>query len=100
MRKFILPIIVITLVAFSGKFTADNSTASVNQVQGCYIFVDSKPIAEYEYLGTVEVRRVNYGSQYQPVRDALIKEAKKKYPSANGIVFHFFNGGRDKADAI
>lgn len=76
------------------------SIAEVNQVQGYYIFVDSKPTAEYEYIGTVKVSISFISEQYQSVRDALIKKARKEYPLGNGIIFHFHDGGTDKADVI
>jgi len=30
----------------------------------------------------------------------MIVEAKRKYPNAEGIIFHFVNWGIDKADII
>ncbi len=78
------------------------STAEVEQLQGLYIFTDSKPLMEYEYLGTVS----NKGSlglgdtQYSGVRDKLISRCKKDYPQADGIIFTFKSGGTDRADAI
>ena len=77
----------------------------MNQVNGCYLFIDSKPVSSYDYLGTVEISnkdlRKNPGSgQFQHLRDILIKKAKEKYPNAEGVIFNFHDGGIDKADAI
>lgn len=70
-------------------------------MQGLYIFTDCKPLYEYEYLGSVKNgARFAGSSQYQPVRDGLIKKIKSDYPQADGVIFHFVNGAADKADAI
>lgn len=78
----------------------DNNLAEVNQVQGFYIFVDSKPVQEYEYLGTVKSGLTFSSGQYQSIRDILVKKARKEYPLGNGIIFHFHDGGTDKADIV
>ena len=74
--------------------------AEVNQVQGVYIFVDSKPSMEYEYLGTVEMKGSWGSGQYQDVRDKLLKKLKAKFSQAEGAIFNFHDGGTDKVDAI
>lgn len=77
--------------------------AIVNMVEGYYIYVDSKPMKEYTYLGTVDGRGMSLGggsSQYIDVRNNLIKRAKKEYPRADGLIFTFVTGARDKVDAI
>lgn len=99
MRKLLFALILISLVAF--RSMNDNNLAEVNQVQGYYIFVDSKPVKEYEYLGTVKVTAWNVSSeQYQGVRDGLIKKARKEYPKGDGIIFNFSASGSDQADVV
>ena len=101
MSKVILTLFVFCSVAFSThKPTDEKSTASVNQYQGVYIFTDSKPAAQYDYLGTIEIKHSKLGPQYEPVRDEMIKQVKKKYPQADGAILHFANDAIDKADAI
>lgn len=79
----------------------DHSQATVSQLQGLYVFTDATPLAPYEYLGSVQNgTRLAGSSQYQPVRDRLIKKLKQEYPAANGVIFHFVNNAPDKADAI
>ena len=80
-------------------YEPQKKSAEVEQMQGCYIFVDSKPVMEYEYLGTVSAL-VGWSSQYQSIRDQLLRKAKKEYPNADGLIFHFNAGGADKCDAI
>lgn len=100
--KNLFLICAVSLAAFSFKYAYDvrSNTAEVEQMDGLYIFVDSKPVKEYDYLGTEKVG-VSMGSgQYRDVRDKLIKKIKKEYPQAQGILIHFAEGGADKADAI
>jgi len=100
-RNIILFIIFLLLVSFTANYEPRNSTAEVEQVQGCYIFIDSRPVKEYKYLGTCKYTIAWVGSgQYQDVRNRLIKRIKKEYPEADGIIFHFHDGGEDRADAI
>ena len=73
--------------------------AIVNRMENLYVFTDSTPVTEYEYLGTVKVSVV-WSGQYQNVRNSLIKKAKKKYPQAEGIILHMKAGGTDRADVI
>lgn len=100
MKKSILLLVAIVIIFSAFKTLNKNNIAEVEQIQGFYVFVDSKPVAEYEYLGTVK-NSVSFSSgQYQSVRDILIKKARKEYPLGTGIIFHFHNGGTDKADVI
>lgn len=82
-------------------YEANNSTAEVEQMQGLYIFSDSKPVKEYEYLGSVKSNTGGFGSpQYTGVRDRLIKNAKKKYPNGEGLILNLKTGSADLADVI
>lgn len=80
--------------------------AEVNKIKGFYVFVDSKPVGEYEALGEVvsddnkdpEIRKS--GAQYESVRDNLIKNARAANYTADGIILKFVNGGVDKAEII
>lgn len=110
MNKTLLPILfvfaILLSVGFSvGRIESGKSSAEASQIGGCYIFVDSRPLTPYDFLGTVELTpkdlRKNPGSgQYQYVRDLIIKKAKEKFPLTDGLIFNFHDGGIDKADAI
>jgi len=103
MKKIIFSIlIIICAVGFStNHYTSDKATATVNQVQGVYIFIDSKPVSEYQYLGTVDTKGITTTNpQYTVIRDKLISRIKKDWPTADGVIFSFNSGGRDHADAI
>lgn len=78
--------------------------SEVNKIKGFYVFVDSKPTAEYESLGEVKVdendAEIKKSTQYQSVRDNLIKNARAANYTADGIILTFVNGGTDKAEII
>jgi len=101
MNKIIF-IILFFAGSFTIKHTSDKATATVNQVGGIYIFTDSKPNSDYNYLGTVKSGGgFSFASpQYQPIRDMFIKKIKKEYPQADGIILYFVTGGADRAEAI
>jgi hypothetical protein len=96
----VLIILFAFLIGFSFKMKVDRSQAEVNQLGGFYIFVDSKPVADYDYIATVKAGITFTSGQYQPVRDLLIKKARKKYPNGDGLIFTFSNGGIDRVDVI
>jgi hypothetical protein len=102
MKKIIFATVLFIAVGFStNHYTSDKATATVNQVQGVYIFIDSKPVAEYTYLGTVDTKGIATDNpQYTIIRDKLIGRIKKDWPAADGVIFSFNAGGRDHADAI
>lgn len=104
MKKIILGCAIgISLTAIAAfrvaTYEPKKATGEVDQMQGLYIFTDSKPVLEYEYLGTVKAAFA-WDSQYQGVRDNLIKKAKKDFPNADGLIMQFKSGGTDKCDAI
>ena len=106
MKKSLLPVLTILFFLTSTAFFIDNyvvkkNTAEVDQIEGFYIFSDCKPVNEYEYLGTVSSNTGGFGgTQYEQVRDRLIKKVKKEYPKADAIILTLQYGRADKADAI
>jgi len=101
MKKIMFSILLIIVVGFSVKHNSAQATATVNQVNGLYIFTDCTPASEYEYIGSVKYNNALQGNpQYTVIRDQLIKRVKKDWPDANGVLFHFSSGSADRADAI
>jgi len=102
MRTALALLFFVAIMGFSPAPDGDNSLARVQKSNGLYLFTDSEPVAEYEYLGTVDIKRIGAFKtpQYTIIRDALIKELVKEFPEANGVIFHFVAGSADKADAI
>lgn len=68
------------------NYVASKQTANVNQKMGLYIFTDSKPVKEYEYMGTISAG-ITVNGYYDEVINSIIKRAKKDYPQAEGIIF-------------
>ena len=104
MKKILFGIIIgttlITLISAGiENYVVGKQTAHAERFQNVYVFTDSKPVMEYEYLGTIKGVMTLTG-QYQPVRDGLIKKAKKEYPGCEGVILHLVDGGIDKADVI
>ena len=104
MKKLILSFLIgVSFTALIGAGVVDyvvsKKTAEVTTIQNLKIFTDCQPVMEYDYLGTIKSSGTMTG-QYEPVRNALIKKAKKEYPQAEGIILHLVNGGTDKADVI
>lgn len=75
------------------------NTAEVEFIQGFYVFTDSKPSKEFTYLGTVK-GSASLSSQYEPVRNRLLKKGREEFKDGDGIIIHLVNGGWDKADVI
>lgn len=91
---------------FAASAQTNKAEATAEQFQGLYVFVDSKPVAQYDFLGTVGKGSSwgkafgLQGSEYTDRRDKLVKSAKKEYPQAEGIILHLREGGKDEADVI
>lgn len=97
---FLFALCINILFAFQVANTQTNeSTAKVNKISGLYIFTDSQPIAPYDSLGAVDIGFVT-GTQYEQIRNNLIKRAKAKFPNANGLIMKFDMKGIDKCTVI
>lgn len=97
--NLLLGLLLLVLLA-SNTLDKKNALAEVNKKQGVYMFTDCEPVQEYEHLGTVGNGVYLGSSQYEGIRDNLLRRALKKYPNADGIIFHLQDGGADRADAI
>ena len=70
------------------------STAEVLKIDGLFIFTDSKPIMPHEILGMVGLGFVS-STQYESIRNNLVKRVKKTYPNADGIILNLNKKGVD-----
>lgn len=86
--------------------TTDISLGRVSTYNGLLVFNDCEPISKYEVIGEVSINslspeeRAFASSQYQGLRDALIKAAKMANNQAEGVILTLVNGGIDKAHII
>jgi hypothetical protein len=81
-------------VPFADENKKDDAT--VEQSEGLYIFIMSKPVAETNYLGTLKV-----GSTItdNPLH-TLIKKCRKEYPGAEALIIDDVNLQKAKANAV
>ena len=77
--------------------STNNSSANVEQQQGLYLFMFSKPTSEYEYLGSVK-KSIAWTGQPTEMLNSMIKKIKRDFPLADGVIFT--SADMDKADAI
>jgi hypothetical protein len=85
------------LIAFkSGVYEVSKSTADVEQEEGVYVFYRSKPVANYEYVGTYKIGMV-WDDKPSLLFNKLVRKTKEKFPSADGIIIANDMG---KCDAI
>jgi hypothetical protein len=97
---FLIGICLTVILAFNAdRYELNHSTAEVSKIEGFYIFTDSKPIMPYENLGDVDLGFVS-GTQYEDIRTNLIKRARKKYPTGDGIILNLNKKGLDKCSII
>ena len=87
-----------TLIKFKNS-TDDKSLARVNSHLGVYVFTDCMPVNGYSFVGKINGAG-GLNSDYNHLRDKLIKKAKNRFPSVQGIIPRFVTGGKDTAEAI
>ena len=87
-----------TLIKFK-EGTEDKSLAKVNSHLGVLVFTDCKPANAFSFVGKIN-NAGGLNSDYNVLRDRLIKKAKNKYPDAQGIIPRFVSGGHDSAEVI
>ena len=75
-------------------YTVSKSTANVDMQQNVCVFTDSKPVMEYEYLGSVKMS-ISWSGKYSEIRNYLVKTARSKYPTCEAIIID-----GNKADVV
>lgn len=60
--------------------------AEVQTKEGICLFVFSKPLKEYQYLGSIK-QKVFWTGQPQEMISIMLKKVKQQYPEADGIIF-------------
>ena len=75
-------------VAVAGNKDKDTKKqAEVNQSNGIYIFVQSRPVQDYDVLGTVEKKGVVVSGRPREMFKTIIRRAKRDYPECEGVIF-------------
>lgn len=107
MKKYIVPLLLgiavflivmsITVLVYSITIIENScDVAKVEQVQGYDIYWKSRPVCEYEYLGSVKSAGIVPGKPANVLLH-MIKRAKKEYPKADAIIL---DGSMYVLDAI
>ena len=77
-----------SLDAIAGNKDKDTKKqAEVNQSNGVYIFVQSRPVQEYDVLGTVEKHGIVWNGSPREMFKTIIRRAKRDYPECEGVIF-------------
>jgi len=100
---FLISVIIIFCSMSSHVQQVDSKAqATVNIVNGFYVFVDCKPNSDFDIVGSVDTKgeSLNANGQYNGIRDFMIERAKEQFHLANGIVISFVDNKRDQAEAI
>jgi hypothetical protein len=75
------------IVAFkAANYEPKKATAEVEQMQGLLVFIHSKPVVEFDYLGSFTPNVVP-STNAKPIINHMIKKGKEKFPTADGIIF-------------
>ncbi len=99
MKKAFAIFVLIGLIVMSFMPPTDNKDqATVNQVEGIYVYALSKPNAETTYLGTVEIGGIVSSTKAGHMLKLLIEKTKKKFPTAQAIIIT--NEDFEKCDAV
>lgn len=85
-----------TMVKFTDN-DISNDTAIVDKIQGKYVFVNCKPVSNYEYVKTKYCTIVSDNS-LKSIISSLLKKCKNL--EHDGIIVTTVTGGKDIAEAI
>jgi len=98
---FALGIVVASFFAFTTRSVNEvKGMAVVDQEQGIYIFIRSKPAANYKFLGKVNMPEVVWNGKPKEMMNIAIRRAARQFPEANGIIFQSENFGKVEAVKI
>jgi hypothetical protein len=89
---FVIAVVMTANFSFAGSGNTDKNKDSkklseVNQNHGVYVFVQSRPIQEYDILGTVEKRGLTWFGSAREMFNTIIRRAKRDYPECEGVIF-------------
>jgi hypothetical protein len=97
LSKYIFFGLIFTIIfAFSVAYEPKKATAEVEQEEGLYIFYRSKPVMDYEYIGTYKIGLI-WDDKPKLLFKKLVKKTKEKFPNAEAIII---DNDMEKCDAI
>lgn len=101
-RIILMALIALFSLNIQAQDCKEKSLATVERVNGYYLFISCTPTMDYETLGEVAPMDWSLGTQGQfaEVKQRIIDRVKKKYKEADGIIFYFKTGEADRGEAI
>lgn len=86
MRKlFLLSALFLSSLNLEAQSTDYSLAKSANFVMGVYVFVHSVPVAEYDYVGKIDLFDVISGGKKST--EKALQKAKKKFQNFDGAIF-------------
>lgn len=86
-KLLLLSLIASIIVAFSFTTDEKKDLATVNMVDGYYIFIQCKPVAAYDELGQVKKTGVTWSGSPKEMFKTLLRRAKNDYPKCDALIF-------------
>ena len=85
---FAMGVIFTGMVSYTAiSYEPKTSTAEVDQQNGIHMFIKSRPVKEYDFLGAVNMPEFVMSGKPKEMIDIATKRARKQYPEANAIIF-------------
>jgi hypothetical protein len=85
---YLLSIILLTSISsFCQTQVVKKDNATVEMAEGVYVFLQSRPVADYEVLGTVKKTGLVWSGKPKEMYRILLRRAKKDFPTCDGIIF-------------
>ena len=86
-QTYLLLLVILFSINSNAQTQSKKDIASVEQAQGMYVFLQSKPLAEYDVLGTVKKTGLVWTGSPKEMYRTLLRRAKKDFPNCDGIIF-------------
>lgn len=86
-KVLILVAIVAVFSLFAFTVAQTKSLANVDQQEGVFLFIHSKPAGDYKFLGKVNMPEIVWNGKSKEMINIAIRRAKKQFPDADGIIF-------------
>lgn len=93
----LMGVMLVGSIAFTAaSYEPKDSTAEVEREEGLYVFYRSKPVKDYEHLGTYKIGFI-MDTKPKLLFNKLVRKVTDKYPEADAIVI---SDDMEKCDAI
>lgn len=76
-----------TISFFTSVAQTNQQSVIINKIDGVFVFSECKPIAPHDTIGEVSAE-VSITGEYPELRDKLVRRAKKKFPTLDGIILN------------